>query len=66
MRARMGMLLSGVSSSASGAAKMKPKTLAEFRKMGGKARMKMLSKEQRIELARKAGSAPKKKRKAKI
>lgn len=37
-------------------------TLTEFARLGGKARMASLNKKQRQELARKAGSAPKKPR----
>jgi hypothetical protein len=43
----------------------KPLTLTEFARLGGKARMATLSKAQRVELARKAGSAPKKAKKGK-
>lgn len=38
-------------------------TITEMARMGGKARAKKLSKKERIAIARKAGSAPKKPRK---
>jgi len=40
-------------------------TLTQMARMGGKARAKALTKAERVEIARKAGSAPKKARKAK-
>lgn len=40
----------------------KPLTITEMARMGGKARAKKLSKKERIAIARKAGSAPKNKK----
>ena len=39
-------------------------TVSEMASMGGKARAKALTKAERVDIARKAGSAPKKARKA--